>query len=117
MIMSLVKLRGGLPREGGTYPQLMQLFASVGYNEGVRIENAEVMREAPDLAIRIHGDPFDLDGEDIVVADHLLEHTRTMSINGGEDVEVTIRSPLEIGDLVVVAVSECQQMNYVMYKR
>lgn len=107
----------GMPREGGTYERMIRLFAEAGYNEGVSIMNAEVTREAPDIAIRIHGDPFDLEGDDIIVADHLLEHTRTMSINGGEDVEVTVRSPLKVGDLVVVAVSECQLLNYVMYKR
>ena len=106
----------GMPREGNTYSKMVRMFASAGYNEGITISYAAVTRTAPDLAIRIHHDTFDLDGNDLIVPDFLLEHTRKMSINGGVDVDVTIRSPLEIGDTVVVAVSECQQMNYVLYR-
>lgn len=104
------------PMEGNGGIRLVQLMRKYGRNEDTTFEVAKVTKVAPNLAIRLHDTPFDLSGDEIIVADHLLEHKRRMSINGALAVEVVVESPLAIGDHVSVAITQNGQLYYVMDK-
>lgn len=114
--MSMVPFTRGKPHEGNGAARILRLMREQGYNEGHVIAVAEVRQVEPSVAIRLHGDPFDLTEEQglIHVLEHLKEKTYSMSINGAPKVPVVVDSPLKVGDNVVVVVSESQQTYYVL---
>lgn len=88
---------------GSGISQLVQVMRAIGHNDFDRFEIATVTSAPPVLTLRINGMKFDLDASDLVVAEHLLEHKRTVSLSGGSDVEMTVRAALQPGDRVIVA--------------
>jgi hypothetical protein len=106
---------------------------SHGHNQDVDLELATVVAPPPALKIRCNSDNLELDTEDLIIAEHLTEHERTVSISGGSvsgtvtpsgnlttftltDATMTIKSPLEVGDQVIVASANEGQLYYVLDK-
>lgn len=120
--------------EGDGYTRLAQLMR--GNKTPLSITQATVTTEPPDLSVRVDGDNFDTPSEGLVVADELLTHTRTIDFKGGTisgnvngfhgpgnltsltitDGELTVKSPLKVGDKVIVAVADDGQLIYVLAK-
>lgn len=91
-----------IPQGSGT-KQLAQVIRLLGFNEFDRLELATVTAAPPAIRIRIDNMKIDLDAANIVIAEQLAEHTRTISIDGGIDVEMVVRQPLNVGDRVIVS--------------
>ncbi|MEC0253613.1 DUF2577 family protein [Paenibacillus lautus] len=89
--------------EGGGFSKLKHVIKTLGYNKDVDIEFATVLAPLPDIRIKIDNMPVELDADDVVVCEHLRDHMREVTINGGEVVEMTVMSPLMAGDRVAVA--------------
>ena len=90
----------------------------------------------PEISLRIDGETIDTPSQGIVVAEHLTEHKRIMSFTGGTisgnvsvpnsagtltsltttDVNVTIKSNLNVDDKVIVAVANDGQLVYILDK-
>lgn len=102
--------------EGNGASRFVQLMSIYGYNDGIRIETASVTQTAPVLAFRFPDGLEIDDDESVIIADHLLEHTRTVSIGGRPDEVMIVRSPLKVGDAVTVISTESGQLMYVMDK-
>ncbi|WP_128895029.1 DUF2577 family protein [Longirhabdus pacifica] len=69
--------------EGNAYSQMVQLMKEVGYNKDIDIELATVLEiDADQNILKIKVDNMDvvLEGDDLIVAEHLLHHTRQMEI-------------------------------------
>ncbi|MDP5275696.1 DUF2577 domain-containing protein [Chengkuizengella axinellae] len=125
--------------EGSSYSQLIQMFRIFGFNKEVDIELATIKSTDP-YKIQVDNMKIMLEEEDMIIAESLLEHKRTLRIESqdmtldskvtnhdivstsphgpcqttftqigldakvtGESVEVTIESPLEVGDRVIIA--------------
>lgn len=102
--------------EGNGASRFVQLMKRYGKSDGISITVATVTKAPPALSIRIDGDTFDLSGDELVVAEHLMEHKRTVSVNGGAFNEHLFRSPLAVGDKVIVIIAHDGQLYYVMEK-
>lgn len=119
--------------EGNGAAKLIQLMRKNGYNKDVDIELATVVTPPPSLKIRLNSDNLELDAEDVIIADHLNEHTRTISITGGSvsgtvvpngnlttftltDATLTVKTPLKAGDQVMVITANDGQLYYVLEK-
>lgn len=89
-------------REGSGISQLAQMIRKHGYNDFDRFELATITSITP-TRVQVDGMKIELDAFDIVIAEHLTEHIRTVSINGGDDTEMIVRTPLNVGDRVIVA--------------
>lgn len=96
--------------EGGPISQLKALIKSIGYNKDVDIEFATVLSPLPDIRIKIDNIPIELDANDVTVCEHLRDHKREVTINGGELVEMTVKSPLKAGDRVAVIGNDAAQI-------
>lgn len=104
--------------EGSPASKLLQLMRKHGYNSDIEMRVATVTKSSP-LAIRIQGDPFDLSGDELIIADHLKKHTRTAKITNATNTEIAtieFESKLKIGDSVIVIVADSGQLYYVMDK-
>ncbi|MGG4344351.1 DUF2577 family protein [Paenibacillus lautus] len=88
--------------EGGGFSQLKHVVKTIGHNRDVDIEFATVLSPLPDIRIKIDNMPIELDADDVVVCEHLRDHKREITINGGEIAEMTVMSPLMAGDRVAV---------------
>ena len=98
------------PFEGGSgTSRLRHAIKQLGHNRDVDIELATVTSALPDIRIKIDHMPYELDADDLTICEHLREHKREVTINGGEVVEMTIKSPLKAGDRVVVASHDITQ--------
>lgn len=119
--------------EGNGAARFIQLMRQHGYNTDVEVAFGTVTSAPPTLKIRLDGDSFDLDADDLVVAERLTEHKRTVSLKGGEvngdttgdprltsltitDAELTIKSALKKNDRVIVLVTNDGQQYYVIDK-
>ncbi|MGF9711617.1 DUF2577 domain-containing protein [Paenibacillus naphthalenovorans] len=89
--------------EGTGASQLAQNIRKLGYNDFDRFELATVTSPPPSITVKIDNMADELDAGDIVVAESLTEHMRTVSINGGADSVMVVRTPLKSGDRVIVA--------------
>jgi len=120
--------------EGSGASRLYQLFGggSDG-SSGVDIKRAIIKTLPPSMSVQVDGDSIDTPSEGIIVAEHLLEHKRTISFTGGTvsgqvqdggdlrsleivDGELTFKCDLKVGDPVIVAVANDGQMIYVIDK-
>ena len=82
----------------------------------IDITVATVTKAPPALAIRIDGDPFDILGDELVVSEHLLDHARQVSVNGGAYNTHQFRPALAVGDKVIVVIAQDGQLYYVLDK-
>ncbi|NOU98489.1 DUF2577 family protein [Paenibacillus planticolens] len=89
-------------KEGTGASQLAQVIRSLGYNDFDRFEFATVTSLIP-TKIRVDGMKIELDAYDIVMAEHLTDHTRDVTINGGVLSTMVVKSPLTVGSRVIVA--------------
>ncbi|SMF91204.1 Protein of unknown function [Paenibacillus uliginis N3/975] len=89
--------------EGGPVSQFKALVREIGHNKDVDIEFATILAPLPDIRIKIDNMPIELDADDVTVCEHLRDHKREVTINGGEVVEMTVMSPIKAGDRVAVA--------------
>jgi hypothetical protein len=96
--------------------RLTQAIRRAGYNEYDRFELATVTAALPSIAIKVDNMPLVLDAGDVIIAEHLTEHTRTVSINGGVDTPMVVRSPLHVGDRIIVASSNGGQTYVILDK-
>lgn len=102
--------------EGNGAARFVTLMQELGHNESMRIETATISQTSPVLAFRFP-DLLEIDDdESVIIADHLLEHTRTVSIGGRPDEVMIVRSPLKVGDDVTVISARNGQLFFVMDK-
>jgi hypothetical protein len=125
--------------EGSGISQFKALVQTLGYNKDVDIEFATVTAAPPNLRIKIDNMPVELDVDDLVICEHLTEHTRKATISGGTialtttsagdpshthqitsfevtDADVKFGTALAVGDRVIVASNETAQV-YVILDR
>lgn len=102
--------------EGSGISQFKALIQTLGYNKDVDIEFATVMTAPPNLRIKIDNMPVELDADDLVICEHLTEHTRKATIDGGTEVDIVYGAALAVGDRVIVASNETAQV-YVILDR
>lgn len=105
-----------LTPKGSGISQLAQVMRSLGYNDFDRFELATVTAIPPSIQIRIDNMKIDLDASDIVIAEQLTEHERTVTINGGTESTMLVKSPLQVGDRIIVASSNGGQTYVVLDK-
>lgn len=101
--------------EGNGASRILQMMRQVG-GSNIDITIASVTQAPPSLAIRLDGDPFDLTGDELIVAEHLTQYTRQASINGGPFNSLVVRSGLSVGDKVIVISAQDGQVYYVLDK-
>jgi len=100
--------------EGNEYSRLNQLIK--GDNKRpTTITNATVRNMSP-LSIRIEDETIDTPYEGLIVNDDLLTHTRRMRVAGGAWQSYEVESPLKVGDRVIVAITNDDQLVYVIAK-
>lgn len=109
---------------------MLQLFGSNA--GGIEMAIATVANASP-VAIRLDGDPFDISGESLIVADDLLAHKRIAKISGGaasgttvsgggvtslawQDAVIEFDAKLRTGDKVIVVIAQDGQLYYVLDK-
>jgi len=121
--------------EGTGAARLLRLFNG-DKTQPTTITNATIQSVAP-ISVRVDGDSVDTPEQGIIVAEHLTEHTRTISYTGGTvtgqiqdtysgggelttlnivDGELTFKCDLKVGDRVIVAVVNDGQLIYVLDK-
>ncbi|UQZ84022.1 hypothetical protein SK3146_03234 [Paenibacillus konkukensis] len=105
--------------EGSNVSKFAQLIRNIGFNDYDQFELATVVSPPPSLRIQIDNMKVGLDATDVVVAEHLTDHERVVSLKDGPDTAGTsgessgpsylenallaIKSPLQAGDRVIVA--------------
>jgi hypothetical protein len=89
--------------EGSGISQLIQIVRKHGYNEFDRYEIATVTSPPPSLRIKIDNDKLEYDADDVIVAERLTKHSRTVSLNGAADTTLAFKDELKTGDRVIVA--------------
>ena len=102
--------------EGRGISQLKHVVKALGHNRDVDIEFATVKAPFPDIRIKIDNMPIELDADDLVVCEHLREHKREVTINGGEVVVMTVKAALKVGDRIAVAMFQVNQRYLVIDK-
>lgn len=123
--------------EGTGASRLYQLLGGNSSSSGVDIKRAVIKSLPPEISVQVDGDSIDTPSEGIIVAEHLLEHKRTISFTGGtvsgqvQDTytgggdlrsleiiggELTFKCDLKVGDPVIVAIANDGQMIYVLDK-
>ncbi|RDV27787.1 DUF2577 family protein [Lysinibacillus capsici] len=123
--------------EGTGASRLYQLLGGNSSPSGVDIKRAVIKSLPPEISVQVDGDSIDTPSEGIIVAEHLLEHKRTISFTGGTvsgqvqdtytgggdlrsleiiDGELTFKCDLKVDDPVIVAVANDGQMIYVLDK-
>ncbi|OXM86457.1 DUF2577 domain-containing protein [Paenibacillus rigui] len=121
--------------EGSNVSKFVQLIRHIGYNDFDRFELATVLSPPPALRIRVDHMKIDLDAADVVVAEHLTEHGRSVrfqndpisSASADEDsgtpsplpsgdVLLTFKSPLQAGDRVIIASANAGQTYVILDK-
>ncbi|MEW9697938.1 DUF2577 family protein [Paenibacillus sp. SI8] len=88
--------------EGSGIGQLAQVIKRLGYNDFDRFEFATVTSPPPAIRIKIDNMKIELDASDVVMAECLTAHNRTVSINGASDVTLAFKDELKTGDRVIV---------------
>jgi hypothetical protein len=102
--------------EGGGAARLIQLIRRHGYNKDVDIELATVTNAPPDLKIKVDNMKVELDRDDLIVAQSLTKHKRQVKIDGGATVELEFQDELKVGDRVIVASADNDQLYFVLDK-
>ena len=125
----------GYQLEGNGAQRLLALFGARGSQMPVQFALATVITPPPSVSIRLDGDTVDTPAEGIILAEHLMDHTRTISFSGNvtgnvngfhgpgtlqnlqiTKKEMTIHSNLKTGDRVICGVGNNGQTIYVIDK-
>lgn len=88
--------------QGTGISRLVQVMREVGRNDFDRFELATVTAALPAITIKVDNMALTLDASDLVIAEHLTQHTRNVTINGGTLSVMVVNSPLQVGDRVIV---------------
>lgn len=76
--------------EGSGVSRFAQLIKAIGYNRDVDVLLGTVTAPLPGIRIEIDNYPgLRLEKDDLVIAGHLTEHTRVVTLTRGEEQEVT----------------------------
>lgn len=89
--------------EGSGRAKLSHVIKSLGFNQDTTVELATVTAALPDVKIKVDNVSIEFDADDLIVCEHLTEHEREASINGGPDAVITFKPALLVGDRVIVA--------------
>ncbi|WP_337102321.1 DUF2577 family protein [Paenibacillus sp. YIM B09110] len=88
--------------EGSPASKLRSLIKRVGANTDTQIDLGTVTAAAPNFQLLIDGMKIELDADDCIIAEHLTEHTRPVTLSGA-DTTLTLKSVLTVGARVIVA--------------
>ncbi|MEK5507628.1 DUF2577 domain-containing protein [Paenibacillus sp. FSL P4-0113] len=66
--------------EGNGVSQFRDVIKQLGYNVEVDIEYATIIAPPPALRVQVDNMKIELDGDDVIVPEHLREHTRKVSV-------------------------------------
>lgn len=79
--------------EGSGASQLVQLIRAIGYNSEITFELATVTSEPPQLKIKVDHMNVELEKDDLIVAQSLAKHTRTINLKceGGTKIYADIK--------------------------
>lgn len=111
--------------EGSGFAKLGGVIKSLGYNKDIDIEYATVISPLPKLRVQIDNMKIELEADDLTLAEHLTNHEREISFSfpvtgetksagspahthsleniAASSVKITVKSPLKVGDRVIVA--------------
>lgn len=71
--------------EGDSFSKLLQVIKRTGYNKAVDIEIGTVIAAPPNILVKLDSSPVELDKDDLVIAEHLTNHKRAISIRRSAD--------------------------------
>ncbi|MMZ56043.1 hypothetical protein D1872_179210 [compost metagenome] len=66
--------------EGGGVSQFRDVIKQLGFNVEVDIEYATIIAPPPALRVQVDNMKIELDGDDVIIPEHLREHTRKVSV-------------------------------------
>lgn len=89
--------------EGSGRAKLGHVIKMLGFNRDIDLELATVTGALPNIKIKIDNMPVELDVDDLIVCEHLTEHSRQVTISGSTSSAITFKSALSVGDRVIVA--------------
>ncbi|WP_298833936.1 DUF2577 family protein [uncultured Planococcus sp.] len=98
---------------GGDNAKLVQLIRKLGHNVDVDIQLGTISSPPPAIALVLDNDGMELTASDLIVAHHLTEHTRNITLAGVDATALTIHGGLANGDRVLVACMDAK-MQYVV---
>lgn len=103
-----------LVREGSSAAKLVQFMREYGFNEEMSIEVGTIASISP-ISIHLESDGLILDKDDLIIAEHLTNHKRSVSLMIGNIhvTEIEFKTPLIIGDQVIVIGDNDTQFYYI----
>lgn len=101
--------------EGSPGSKLVQMIRKYGYNKDLDAEVATVVSPLPNLSVKLASDGLVLERSDLVVAEWLTEHKRSVLLNGSP-AELTFQAQLATGDRVIVVCADESQQYFVIDK-
>ncbi|MDY8021711.1 DUF2577 domain-containing protein [Paenibacillus polymyxa] len=66
--------------EGNGMSQFRDVIKQLGHNVEVDIEYATIIAPPPALRVQVDNMKIELDGDDVIIPEHLREHTRKVSV-------------------------------------
>ncbi|WP_338532561.1 DUF2577 domain-containing protein [Paenibacillus peoriae] len=70
--------------DGSKVLQLKDMVQKIGHNVEVDIEYATILAPPPALRVQVDNMKIELDGDDVIIPEHLREHTRKVSVKAVE---------------------------------
>ncbi|RFT92338.1 DUF2577 domain-containing protein [Paenibacillus jamilae] len=70
--------------DGGGVSQFRDVIKQLGHNVEVDIEYATIIAPPPALRVQVDNMKIELDGDDVIITEHLREHTRKVSVKAVE---------------------------------
>lgn len=70
--------------EGNGISQFRDVIKQLGHNVEVDIEYATILAPSPALRVQVDNMKIELDGDDVIIPEHLREHTRKVSVKAVE---------------------------------
>ncbi|WP_263560465.1 DUF2577 domain-containing protein [Paenibacillus polymyxa] len=70
--------------DGSKVLQLKDMVRKIGHNVEVDIEYATILAPPPALRVQVDNMKIELDGDDVIIPEHLREHTRKVSVKAVE---------------------------------
>lgn len=101
--------------DGGGVSKLRDIVKQLGYNKDVDVEFGTVTAPLPNIRVKLDNANFELEGDDIVVPDHIAGYKRKVKINGAE-AEIEYGPLVETGDRVIVLMFNAGQ-DYLLFDR
>ncbi|WP_149093427.1 DUF2577 domain-containing protein [Paenibacillus terrae] len=84
--------------DGGGVSQFRDVIKQLGRNVEVAIEYATILAPPPALRVQVDNMKIELDGDDVIIPEHLREHTRKVSVksSAGSTAPTTEPTTLEL---------------------